>query len=252
MMEFTYSAYESIIDLLRENKYEFADYHKYELYDKCVVLRHDVDYDLKKTIQMAELENKNGVSATYFVLATSGFYNVMSRESKKVISYLQSLGHKIGLHFDEANYDITEETWCPKKINELIKQELTVLNSVMEKETCMSISMHRPSKQTLESNLYIEGIANAYSKEYFRNFKYLSDSRMNWREDPIQVIQSKKHNRIQLLTHPFWYFDEPKDMKNIIYDFLYGKENAEYRYKTFSENFSRLGDVLTIEEAREK
>lgn len=55
MMEFTYSAYESIIDLLRENKYEFADYHKYELYDKCVVLRHDVDYDLKKTIQMAEL-----------------------------------------------------------------------------------------------------------------------------------------------------------------------------------------------------
>ncbi len=114
MMEFTYSAYESIIDLLRENKYEFADYHKYELYDKCVILRHDVDYDLKKTIQMAELENKNGVSATYFVLATSGFYNVMSKESKKVIGYLQSLGHKIGLHFDEANYDITEETWCPK------------------------------------------------------------------------------------------------------------------------------------------
>lgn len=139
----------------------------------------------------------------------------------------------------------------PQKINELIKQELTVLNSVMEKETCMSISMHRPSQMTLKSNLKIDnGIANSYSKEFFKTFKYVSDSRMNWREDPIQVIQSGKHNWIQLSTHPFWYFEEPKDMKSIIYDFLCCKENAECRYNTFSENFSRLNDVLTIEEVK--
>lgn len=111
-----------------------------------------------------------------------------------------------------------------------------------------SVSMHRPSKQTLESDLDLGGIANSYSQEFFKRFKYLSDSRMHWRENPKSVISSGEFDRIQLLTHPFWYSDEPRTMKEIIKDFISGDVVIEKEYSNFSNNFSMLKDVASKEE----
>lgn len=106
--------------------------------------------------------------------------------------------------------------------------------------------MHRPSKSTLESDLKIDGMANSYSKKFFAEFKYLSDSRMRWRENAEEIIASEDYNRIQLLTHPFWYFEEPKPMKDIIADFIYARGDvAKDRYEVFDNNFSRLEEILT-------
>lgn len=244
-MEFTYKAYLKLINLLKENDYQFADYSNYLMFDRCVILRHDIDYDPHRAIRMAELEKDAGVSSTYFVLVTSDFYNILSKESQTILQRLQDLGHKIGLHFDEKRYDFLSKKWNPYKVIDLIRQEAKVLDKVMGGGMVTSVSMHRPSKNTLESDLHIEGMANSYSDEFFKGFKYLSDSRMRWRENAEEIIASNEYGRIQLLTHPFWYFDEPRQMKDIISDFIHAKgEVAKIRYDVFDNNFTNLDEVF--------
>lgn len=244
-MEFTYDSYANLIKLLKEKNYNFADYHNYKQFNKCVILRHDIDYDLEKALPMAELEKTLGVKSTYFVLVTSDFYNVMSKSSQAILDSIQSMGHKIGLHFDEKRYEVDNNKWDREWIKNCINSEAEVLSKLSIGGATISVSMHRPSKHTLESDLQLDGMANSYSQEFFKHFKYLSDSRMNWREDPEEAIISGKYDRIQLLTHPFWYYKEPKSMEQIIREFICGQSTVKRRYRNFGDNFSRLEEVIT-------
>ena len=58
-MEFIYAAYGDMLDLLKKNKYNFSDYSNYKNYKKCVILRHDVDFNLEKALTLAKYENSN-------------------------------------------------------------------------------------------------------------------------------------------------------------------------------------------------
>ena len=49
-MEFTYKDYALLIEKIREAGYKFADYENYDEFDKSLILRHDVDYNIQKTI----------------------------------------------------------------------------------------------------------------------------------------------------------------------------------------------------------
>ena len=48
---------------------------------------------------------------------------------------------------------------------------------------------------------------NSYSKEFFQNFKYVSDSRMKWREDVMKYVKEKQYPRMQILTRQRCVFD---------------------------------------------
>ena len=104
-MRFTFDAYNELINKLRENEYTIANYHNYEKTEKCVILRHDVDYSMEKALIMAEYEKSIDVKSTYFLLLTSDFYNVLSHKNQKYIHKIIEYGHDIGLHFDELRYD---------------------------------------------------------------------------------------------------------------------------------------------------
>lgn len=103
-MKFTYEAYENMILSLKKNNYEIVDYKNYEGKERIVILRHDVDFSLEKALEMAELENKLNVSAIYFVLLSTDFYNVASKKSIEIIKKIINSGGTIGLHFDEQKY----------------------------------------------------------------------------------------------------------------------------------------------------
>ena len=177
-MQFTYEAYSRLIGLLKEKGYEIADYHNYRDFSKVAILRHDVDMSLEKAAKMAGLEEKMQVRATYYVLLCSDFYNVYSRKSQELIGKILKCGHEIGLHFDEERYD------DKKRMPEWIDREITILEEFTG-VTIKSVSMHRPSKETLAADYKIRGgnIVNSYGSEFFRDFKYVSDSRRDWRED---------------------------------------------------------------------
>lgn len=82
---------------------------------------------------------------------------------------------------------------------------------------------------------------------YFRKFKYLSDSRHRWRE-PIDEIIDKGYRRLHILTHPFWYNEEEKDLHGSVYE-LVNKMNDQ-RYLYLADNFTDLKSVMGKDEVR--
>ena len=241
-MEFTYAAYGKLIALLREKGYSFSNYENYKQHDKVVILRHDVDMDLQKALELARYESSLGVHSTYYILISSDFYNAFSKKNVDLINEISNLGHDIGLHFDEEKYKDSADM-----ILEL-EREVDLLESFINQKI-NSVSMHRPSQKTLDDDWIIRGgnVINSYSKVFFHDFKYVSDSRCNWREDIYEIVNSGKYERLHILTHPIWYNQKERSTKQILSDFI--KRAQTMRYITLDQNFRDLQSVLTVREA---
>lgn len=236
-MKFTYEAYKNMILNLKENNYEIVDYKNYKKRDKVVILRHDIDTSLEKALEMVELENKLNVSAIYFVLLSTDFYNVASKKSLEIIKEIIKLGGTIGLHFDEQKYQVETK----EDLIKYVKYEADILSKIIGKKIEI-VSMHRPSKKFLEMNLEIPEMINSYQKEFFEDFKYVSDSRMNWREDVEEITSSNKYKKLHILTHPFWYEEKENTMKNKLERFLI-KAILE-RYGSLDDNIRDFQDII--------
>ena len=203
-MEFTFQAYRGLLSLLREQDYAFRSYHDYADASRCVILRHDVDQSLSQAAKLAELEAEEDISSTWFVLLRTDFYNTFSKAGTEALRHIQSLGHEIGLHFDEASY---APALGPDEVVQNVIKECGLLSALLETRVS-SVSMHRPSKATLEADFLLPGIVNSYGKTFFHDFKYLSDSRRRWREPVEDIIRSRRYDRLHILTHAFWYHEE--------------------------------------------
>lgn len=240
-MEFTFEAYKHLIKALIENGYTITGYDNYEGYEKVAILRHDIDMDIYKALEMARLEAELGVKSTYYVLISSDFYNVFSRKNTEYLRTMLSLGHSVGLHFDEKKYEAEDN------IVEKIEQEVDILDLYLG-GTVTSVSMHRPSQRTLESNYAIRDgkIINSYGTEFFKNFKYVSDSRRNWREDIFELIRINTFKKLHILTHPIWYGVESSSMKQVLLSFI--ERAKQERYETLCDNIRDLDKELILED----
>lgn len=241
-MQFTTGAYRSLLELLREQRYTFTDYHDEHL-DRCVILRHDVDFRLAPAVSMAEIEAKAGVKSTYFVLLRTNFYNPASADSLAAMRHIQKLGHEIGLHFDETAFP----AGTPEETAAHILYERDILSAILE-TPITTVSMHRPSKATLEADLQIPGMVNSYGQTFFHDFKYLSDSRRCWREPVEEILHSGAFDRLHILTHPFWYHEEEQDISQSLSAFVNGANHE--RYVSLADNLTDLDTVLKESEVR--
>lgn len=239
-MEFTYSGYVAMLNELRQQGYAFANYENYSQYSRCVILRHDVDYSLEKALALAGLEKKESVTSTYMILVSSGFYNLMDCETQNILHQILNMGHHLGLHFDESNYEITNINLLKNKI----KEEMKMLRKCTGHEEISVVSMHRPSRQCLEADIDFteEGMINSYGKTFFLDFKYVSDSRMLWREPVMDYIHKAEYERMHILTHAFWYSREQEDIKVKMERFL--NQAWEDRYRLLNQNFRDLQEYI--------
>lgn len=244
-MEFTYKGYLNLIAKLRSNCYSIASYHTWQDYNRCVILRHDVDNDLQKAAELATFEKSIGVHSTYFLLLTSDFYNVFSKESQRWIEKIKWGGHYIGLHFDEDRYP--DLIGRPEKIVDRIICESQILSMAI-KEQVKTVSMHRPSREILEADLQIPDMVNSYGSVFFHDFKYLSDSRRRWREPVEKIVDSAEYNRLHILTHPFWYFEEEQTLGNTVSGFI--NSANQQRYWQMKNNITDLQTIMTQEEVQ--
>lgn len=247
-MEFTYEAYEKLIENIIHKGYQITNYHSYKKVKCPCILRHDVDMDLKKAADFAEFESKmnlkKGVKATYFVLLTSDFYNLYSKENIQLLKQILLYGHEIGLHFDEKKY-ILEDGFDANTIKSSVEKEVDILSEMLE-APISTVSMHRPSQEFLDSNFEFKRIINSYNTTFFRDFKYLSDSRMCWRENVESIVESKMEKALHILTHPFWYGKKQKNTKEILQAFI---DSASFqRYHLMADNFRNLGEFIDIEQ----
>lgn len=237
-MEFTYEAYGKLLALLKAQGYQISDYHNYQEYDRSVIIRHDIDMDIAKALEMASLEREADVCATYFVLVTSNFYNIFSKRNQDMLRRIGSMGHEVGLHFDEVKYGGQQED-----IVQAVEKEAALLEQCTGRAVT-AVSMHRPSKKTLEADYLIgEGtIVNSYGTEFFKKHKYVSDSRRNWREDVLAVIESGVYDRLHILTHPFWYGATEQSAKTRLKEFCECQTGRCYDW--LQENVRDLDEIL--------
>lgn len=242
-MEFTYTAYRGLLNLLRQGGYAFTDYHDYQSHPRCVILRHDIDNSLPQALRLAEIEAEDGVKSTWFVLLRTDFYNPASAAAQKTLRRIRELGHELGLHFDEMAYP-QEGASCTagsSSTEELIRHEADILSDICGCPIT-TVSMHRPSKATLEADLQIPGMVNSYGQTFFHDFKYLSDSRHRWREPVEDIIRDGEYDRLHILTHAFWYHEEDQDITESVGDFI-RSANAE-RYAQMLENITDLPLII--------
>lgn len=236
---FTYRFYSELVSLLKTCGYTFVDYHNYTNASKCVILRHDIDNSIEMAVSIAELEYKLGVKATYFTLLRTDFYNPSSKGSLEGLRKIQSLGHEIGLHFDELAYE------AGINVVEAIKKEASILSDIIG-GPITTVSMHRPSQKTLDANYNLSPMVNSYGKTFFNDFKYLSDSRRRWREPVLDIIKSGQYERLHILTHPIWYQETEEPIHDTIKRFVTSANKERYYHE--AENIKDIQSILDISE----
>ncbi|MBE0679027.1 MAG: hypothetical protein IH592_09725 [Bacteroidales bacterium] len=95
---------------------------------KCVILRHDVDDRPMNALKCARLENKLGLSGTYYFRINSKSYD------ESVIREIHRLGHEIGYHYEE----LSSARGDYEKAISLFEQNLAKLRRLAPIETiCM-------------------------------------------------------------------------------------------------------------------
>jgi len=243
-MQFTYRDYSDLIEIIQKDGYTVTSYQDCEAIKRPCILRHDVDFDLQKALEFAEFEQAIGVKSTYFILCSSKFYNLLEKSSISAICGIHALGHDIGLHFDETNYPSGTE----KMFLSAVEFELETMRKVLPLPI-RSVSMHRPTKETLKKNwdfMALGGAINSYSEQFFQSYKYLSDSRMYWRENPFEIMAGGEHQKLHVLTHPFWYSEKVEDTRAKLLQFA--KNATLDRYEAMNDNFRDLQEFVSREE----
>jgi hypothetical protein len=145
-------------------------------------LRHDVDMSLDAALAMAELEARRGVTATYFLMTRSDFYNLDGPSGERALARLRELGHRVGLHAVRPHAAL-DERFDPV------------------------LAWHTPEPEWMSEP--VAAAVNAYEPPWFDPERYRSDSNQHWRSGcPHEQLAAGAFPWLQLLIHPeIWVFE---------------------------------------------
>lgn len=206
--------------------------------EKVVIgLRHDVDMNPFKALEMAKIEKLHGIRSTYFFLATADYYgsfnkSVLNRspEIGKLIKEIYNTGSEIGIHNDLLSvmiqYKIDPFEFCKEEINFYRSLRIRIYGtashgSYITKNLKPNYNIFSDYAVTdsVEYNGLKYPIGLHSLKEFgfeYEAYKipyniYFSDSGGKW-SDPeglagiIRKIEScTPGDRIQILIHPDWW-----------------------------------------------
>lgn len=219
---FTLKHYEEICNMVAKSQYKVCFFNNCSSdFRDILILRHDVDLSLEQSIKLAKIENKYNIKSTFFIWLRSPFYNIFEKKYSDIIYEIISLGHQLGLHFDESTYKIENKT----DLNNCIEKEINLIRNYFS-INIYAVSMHRPSKCLLNNDIKLDKYINTYEKRFFKDFKYLSDSRRQWKEGCIcNKININKYNKLHILIHPFWWTDKDINFNERMFDYIRDKAN---------------------------
>ncbi len=211
--KFSYEFYDYTLDQALEKGFRVSSFQDYDSsYEKTIIMRHDIDYNLNGLMQLAEIESKKGITATYLFRVHAHEYNIFSHYVYQLLKDLQALNHEIGLHFEAMTFARAHNLNDPQAI---LKKEKAILEAVLERPI-LTASEHRDVSHTIHGTPYYHEFYDPYQvgfkfftmdPQYFSDMKYLSDSNGIWREGHLQE-NLDKHSKFQVLIHPEWCFND--------------------------------------------
>lgn len=224
---FTEAAYAEIVDLARE-RYRFAEFSS-PGDGRHVLWRHDVDFSVHRAVRLAEIEQSRGVTATYFFMLHSAFYNLSEAAVLSRARRIVAMGHRIGLHFEADAYP--GETWTRTMLEDRIAGECNALAALLGAPVD-AVSFHNPEAAGLPAldAPRLAGLVNAYGAPIMEGYHYCSDSNGYWRFGPLpDVLVSGGHERLHVLTHPGWWTAKPMPPRERIERCASGRAMATMR-----------------------
>lgn len=241
-MEFSFSSYFRFLSTLAQGGYRIFEFGPPEDFPPSnvpfVILRHDVDVSLDAAIRLAERESREGIRSTYFFMISNQYYNLHSAEGRRALQTIRSLGHSIGLHFDETVYEAPNIEAFNRASN-CESQRLEDLSS----GPVVGVNFHRPRAGRIGTGIELtDPLPHSYMPFYVSDLDYCSDSTGKWRygsPDERESIALRKP--LHLLTHPIWLGEEPRKPEDQLLRFL-----QERQEKTMQSLSSECSVELTI------
>lgn len=232
--DFTIGKYKEFLTDARKS-FTFASFDNIPSDERHILLRHDLDLSVSTGLEVATVEHEFGVSATYFILLHSPFYNLLEYRNFNMIKEILSLGHKIGLHFDSHFYNISNED----ELNDKISLEKKFLNELFGIDIKV-FSFHLTNAFTMQCRKFnYGGLINVYADLFQTQYEYCSDSYGVWRYKRLfDVVRETKSRGLHILTHPEWWTHgeamPEHRIKNIVDKLtleLYADADKNYIYK---------------------
>ncbi|MEZ5922804.1 MAG: hypothetical protein R3D57_00295 [Hyphomicrobiaceae bacterium] len=231
--------YVALVRGLLDSGYEIRGFANVEPDKPHLILRHDVDISIEHARRLAEIEHQElGVSASYFILLRTEFYNPFSKENTQHLKAMIAMGHEIGLHIDFSLYG-------DSTFHHHVIRESRILTDILDVPIYL-VSFHRPStlmKGKDYQSISLPGFVSAYDKRVFSDIGFVSDSRGGWYHGhPLEHPAVKARRALQLLTHPIWWTSDGADEN--ARDLLkhYARANARQMLHSFHRNFRILRD----------
>lgn len=237
--DFTHEAYDNLLAESVAN-YAFLNYDLNKIYNESnyIILRHDIDMSVHEAFNLAKIEAKHNIKATYFVLLHSDFYNLFEKEITELVTKILALGHNLGLHFDSHYYNISKE----EELESYLEFEKGILEKIFDTKIEV-FSFHNTNDFVLgcKQEKYA-GMVNTYSSFFQDKSKiaYCSDSFGYWRFERLEdILRAKKYSKIQILTHPEWWTKEVLPPKERIYKTIEGRrKKTKEKYHDFLKKYN--------------
>ena len=93
--KFSISNYKKLLDYIKSAKLNFKSFGDNLAKGQNIIMRHDIDFCPKRALDLAKIEKEKSVSATYFFLINTEFYNVNTFSNQIILRKIISLGHEI-------------------------------------------------------------------------------------------------------------------------------------------------------------
>jgi hypothetical protein len=214
---FTIADYEAILDAARTHGYRFGRFTDPEPgpSTRVVYLRHDIDNCIESALLMAETEARAGAVATYLAMVRSENYNPFVRDNVRRLRRIRDLGHEVGLHFTAAEHDPAR---LERDLASCIRADAGLLELALGAPVRV-FSFHNPTEAD-HVHVAVPGMFNAYSDRFFADARYLSESNMQWRDPPADVLAASEHRAVQILVHPLSYRDDFSSDRDVLLWFI--------------------------------
>lgn len=175
-----------------------------------LVLKHDVETDVKKAFRMATIETKHGHQGTFYVQA----YLLKDQSNVDLLKQMQAMGHEISYH-----YDVMDS--CKGDLDQ----------AIVEFETNKTLfESHGFQIETLcqHGNPVVERVGYTSNRDFFRSdrvqslYPTLSDIMVNYKvvKQTDYRYYSDAGRKFKLIYDPIENDRIPSDDKNIPFDDL--------------------------------
>lgn len=193
-VDFSLSRYEKLCKAIEASRYDnmtIREYlEKYPGHYGVLLMRHDVDRDVRYALDIARIEHEHGIKATYY------FRPIKTVFIPEAIERIASWGHEVGYHYDTLDK-------CGGDVDRaalLFHEELSEFRRYFDVKTvCMHGNpLTRYDNRDIWKKYRLTDfglLGEPYLSLDYDRFKYYSDSGRNWNPGKNKVkdtINSKK------------------------------------------------------------